>query len=56
MSKNNWSANRNEKIRKRIQQLRDEGVRPSEIYEKIGEEFNLSPSRVKCIEYGVNAG
>jgi len=56
MSKNNWSAIRNRKIRKRIQQLRDEGIRPSEIYEKLGEEFNISTSRVKCIEYGVKAG
>lgn len=55
-SKNNWSANRNRKIRERIQELRDEGERPSDIYEKLGEEFSLSPSRVKCIEYGVNAG
>jgi len=54
--KNNWSANRNRKIRNRIQELRAQGERPSDIYKNLGEEFNISASRVKCIEYGVKAG
>jgi len=54
--KNNWSAHRNHKIREKIRELRDQGARPSDIYKKLGEEFNISVSRVKCIEYGVKAG
>jgi len=54
--KNNWSAHRNRKIREKIRELRDEGVKPSDMYKKIGKEFNISVSRVRCIEYGVKAG
>jgi len=54
--KNNWSAHRNRKIREKIRELREQGARPSDIYKKLGEEFDISVSRVKCIEYGVKAG
>ena len=55
MSKNNWSSIRNTQVRKRIKELRRGGIRPSEIYERIGKEFGLSESRVKQIEYNVQA-
>ncbi len=53
MCKNNWSAVRNEKIRDIIKVMRENGTKPKEIYKELAREYNLSASRIKCIEYGV---
>jgi len=53
--KKSWSTIRNEKIRKAIEQMRNEGERPREIYRILAEKYGISQSRIRQIEYGIQA-